>query len=284
MLDLSVIGRRSRPHVHAYTFQDVALYALAVGAGQDELAYVCQTDAPRVLPTYAIVATLAPWGELLRALGGLDGVVHRHQRLRIHRELAPSGRLEAAAEIVDVVTRGELAEALGRAWVHDASGELLAETEFSVIYRNAGVQASQAGTQRRLRHRPPSRPSDLRFVEQTATNQALLYRLTGDINPIHVLPEAAARAGFRAPILHGLCTLGFVCRALMRYAAAQGFDGLHELEAEFRKPVYPGDALTIDAWRTPEANEVLLQVSSVQRPQEIALQGVRALMTRRGAP
>lgn len=276
--DLSVVGKKSCVHRHAYRWKDVALYALAVGAGEDELAYVDPGGERRVLPTYAVVPTLEPCRELLgRLAGGFANLVHRYQRLVVHEPMAPEGEVTTVGEIVHVAGRGAMAEVSGRTWTHDAGGRLVAETEFSVVYRVAGVPEGP-GAPRRPKHRPPPRPADFCASERTWPMQSLLYGLNGDNNPIHFDAAAARAIGFARPILHGLCTFGYVGRVVGQQAAAHSGAPrkLVELEAEFRKPAFPGDTLTVSGWR--EEPHILLHVATSERPDDAVLGNVRAVL------
>ncbi|HEU4729189.1 MAG TPA: MaoC/PaaZ C-terminal domain-containing protein [Kofleriaceae bacterium] len=269
--DLSILGKSSAVHRHRYRWNDAVLYALAVGAGERELAYLYEGAGRKVLPSYAVVPTLEPCRELLgRLAGGFGDLVHRYQRLVVHAELPPEGELDTVGQIVDVCGHGAMAEVTGRTQTRTIAGELVAETEFSVIYRTADVVTTGPSARRR-KHVAPATPPEFRAQERTLPIQSLLYRLSGDDNPIHADPEAARKTGFPRPILHGLCTFGYVCRAVLR---ARPDRRLRALEAEFRKPAYPGDTLDIHGW--PDGASVVMQVTTTDRPTETVLQGVRA--------
>jgi acyl dehydratase len=269
--DLSVIGRPGRPHGHRYGARDAVLYALSVGAPLDDaLRGGRHVDA--VAPTYAIVATLQPTAALLGQLGGgLVGLVHRYEKIVLHRPLPPEGLLLTVAELSYATASGDLAEVGGRTTTRSADDALVAETEFSVVYR--GVRTEGAGLRPAKRRRPPpSRAPDFSDDVPTAPHQAQLYALNGDDNPLHLDARAARRAGFDRPILHGLCVFGFVCRAALRHAPPQ--TRLRSLEGEFRAPVYPGDHLIVDGWRDGESLE--MRVATREHPRSIALAQVRA--------
>ncbi|MGZ6972071.1 MAG: MaoC/PaaZ C-terminal domain-containing protein [Thermoanaerobaculia bacterium] len=271
--DLSIIGKKSDVHRHAYRWRDVALYALSVGADQRELSYVYEGADRAVLPTYAVIPTLEPCRELLGKLaGGFEGLVHRYERVVFHEDMAPEGETCTLGEIVDVCGRGSIAEVTGRTWTHDTRGKLLSETEFSVVYVGMEVQTGPSAV-RRKKVMPPRTAPDHRVQERTHDVQSLLYRLNGDDNPIHVDPAWARKAGFERPILHGLCTFGYVCRAAIR-CAGQG-RRLRSLEAEFRKPAFPGDTLDLSAWA--DGADLVMQVGTVERPAETVLQSVKAV-------
>jgi acyl dehydratase len=140
------------------------------------------------------------------------------------------------------------------------------ETEWTMLHHGEGGFESAAPPRTRLHH-PPSRTCDRAIAVETSQAQAALYRLNGDLNPLHMDPEVAARAGFERPILHGLCTLSMAALALSR--AVIPLHRLTYLEASFRAPVYPGDTLINEAWT--EGNEAWFQANTTHAPRGMAI-------------
>ncbi|MFC1642735.1 MaoC/PaaZ C-terminal domain-containing protein [Myxococcota bacterium] len=268
-VDPSVVGLSTGPHVFQYKWQDVVLYALGIGARREELDYLYEVRGPKVYPTFGVVPTYPPLVELVKRAGGdFDNLVHGGQTLRMHRALPPAGtlttvgtlhRLYDLKRMVQVVVRTRTA-------CEDA---LLFETEWTIVLLSGGGFGGP---------RPPKDgkvtiPKGLAPVwtheETTTPEQALLYRLTGDLNPLHADHEFAVALGFEpGPILHGLCTFGFLGRAVMLHACQNGSSFLQELSAQFRKPVWPGETLRTEAYRLDDGRLGLLTYAA-DRPEPV---------------
>lgn len=239
--------------------RDVLLYALSVGAGQrdpyGELAFCLERPGhpPRVLPAFAATlahrATEAAYAEL-----ELSRVVHAEQAVTLHRAVPPAGRARTTARVTGTFDKGS-----GALVVIDATttsiedGEPLFDTRSSVFLRGLGGFGGERGPSSSWS--PPERPPDIRLTAPTRPDQALLYRLNGDRNPLHADPEFARGAGFERPILHGLCTYGIVARVLLHAACASDTARVRGYSARFSAPVFPGEELGIDAWEI-SAHEV----------------------------
>lgn len=225
------------------------LYALAVGGGgidgEDELAYTTEDldeAGQRVLPSFASILGRRT-SDALDPLGDVDRsrLVHGEQTLRLHAPLPAAGDVEVRSEIVEVLEKrtGTLVRVRttgvdgGRALFESESGTFLRGVTGIGEVREGGSEPWSV----------PSRDPDLTVSQRTHREQALLYRLTGDMNPLHASPDVAKRAGFPRPILHGLCTYGFACRALVRLREPVG------MSARFSAPVYPGDLLVTHVWQ-----------------------------------
>ena len=143
-----------------------------------------------------------------------------------------------------LVMRTEVADAEGPLWVNEAQ----------IFVRGEGGWGGDRGPS--ARQEPPTTPPDKEVERTVREDQALLYRLSGDWNPLHADPEFAGRAGFDRPILHGLCTYGFTGRALLHTLAGSDPSRFEHMEGRFSSPVLPGDALTINMWRTGDGEAV----------------------------
>lgn len=254
-VDPAIVGQRRGPWTRTWTATDALLYALAVGAGQPdptaELAFTTEHSAgvrQRVLPTYAIV--LAQFGGPQAALAGVDltRLLHAEQALTLYRPLPVAGSVELTSTVTDVFDKGSgaLVVTETRAVAPD-DGRPLFATRSSVFLRGAGGFGGERGPTGAFG--VPEREPDVVLRFPTAVNQALLYRLTGDRNPLHSDPAFAAAAGFQRPILHGLATYGITVRLLLGEFGGE----LSSVEGRFTKPVTPGDELVVSAWRTDEA-------------------------------
>ena len=245
----------------------VSLYALAIGMGRDpldpdELPFVYEDPALRVVPGFA--STLA--GHSLLAGCGWDQgqVLHVGECLTVYRPLAESGSALLSSRVRGLrdlgAERGLLIdlEAEGR----DHDGGLLFRVQRQLLARADGG----GGGDDALRPRalpPPDRAPDLDCRISTRADQALLYRQTGDRNPLHVDPEAARAAGWERPPLQGLCTWGMACRAILQTICEFDPTLIRSMEARLTAPVFPGDTLRTDMWQ--QANVVSFRMRAEER-------------------
>ncbi len=250
-LDLSCVGQPGEPSIFTYSWKDVALYALGVGAKAGELDYLYEGRGPKVIPSFAVVPTFAPLFAQLSKTGGDHAmVVHGAQRVIVHNTLRPEGTLSTTATIRGVYDMRKFASVLVDTETLDAAGEKVFSTTWTIIYRGAGGFGGEP---------PPKVPSGIdvprgtepafRIEEATTKEQALLYRLSGDLNPLHADPEFARSVGFeQGPILHGLCTYGHMVRHAALGACEGDASRLTGFEARFSRPVWPGDTLVTEGW------------------------------------
>ena len=238
----------------SYGEQDVMLYALGIGLGSNpldagELSYVSERAGLRTLPTMA--SMIIP--DTIVAQSGVDmrQILHRSQSLEIFRPLPSSANLLLNQRVVSVSDRGagggaeiELETELRRA----RDDSVVCTAGSRVIARGDGGFGGPAPPVR-SRHRMPNREPDLVCDLPTRPDQALLFRLSGDLNPLHVDPEFARQAGFDAPILHGRCTYGIACHAILKTVCNYDFTLIGSLDVRFSAPVYPGDVITTEMWQ-----------------------------------
>ncbi|CDM23594.1 probable dehydrogenase [Castellaniella defragrans 65Phen] len=235
-------GKDLGAHAAAYDANKAILYALAVGAAAAELDLVYERNL-RVLPTFG--CALGLWAvEAAGRLGAYDpkSSLHVAQKIRVHRPLPASGSIGMRGRVAHVYDKGKAALL-----------EIEVESEFftaayTIFLPGLGGWGGDRG--------PSAAPAaDLAFTQATevATTPELaaLYRLTGDLHPVHIDPEVARTNGFSRPILHGLCTLGISARVVARQHGAHPAD-LRSLEARLTSPVLPGEALTVESGRAAE--------------------------------
>lgn len=249
--DLSIVGKPSAPFTFSYTWKDTVLYALGVGAKKDELDVLYEGKGPKVLPGFAVVPMFEPMFERLEKTGGdFQMVVHGGEKVRLFAPIPPSGTLTTVATIRGIYDLRRLAVVLVDTTTKDAAGTTLFETTANIIYRDAGGFGGETPPKEKGPSVPKDRAPDFRVEETTSPEQALLYRLSGDINPLHADPELAAKVGFpQGPILHGLCTYGYMVRHVAKGAAGGDAARVTAFEASFRKPVWPGDTLVTEGWQ-----------------------------------
>ena len=258
-----ILEQKSAPRTFSYGDKDVMLYALGIGLSANpldarELAFTYERGL-KVVPTAATV--LAAGGRAGRAEPALpEGlrrseinylmVVHGEQKVELRKPLPASGAFTATSRTVGAFDKGKDKGAVivnETTWT-DEAGEAVAVLTGSTFARgDGGFGGPSDGAPEP--HPVPGRAPDLSLDFQTRPDQALLYRLNGDRNPLHSDPEVARRAGFERPILHGLCTYGITCRAVLAGITDYDPDAIASHQARFSAPVFPGDLITVDLWR-----------------------------------
>jgi len=261
-LDPSAIGAVTEPQLYEWTERDTMLYALGVGAGTEDLSFTTENShdiAQQVLPTFAVICCtgFAAAGKVGSFNFGM--LLHGSQEIRLHKPLPPAGSLSVVGEVADIQDKGEGKNGIimlrGKG-TDPATGELVVETLSTAVIRGAGGFGGQPG-QRPAAPEFPDREPDARIAMPTREDQALIYRLSGDRNPLHSDPWFARElAGFEKPILHGLCTYGFAGRALLGELAGGQAARLTAVAARFSAPVFPGETLTTSIWRTGSGRAV----------------------------
>jgi acyl dehydratase len=249
------VGTKSEPERRSWTSRDSMIYALGVGAGAedpaDELAFTTENSqdvAQRALPTQAVVLGMGGLGAYA-ALGTFNPamLVHGEQSVTLERELPVAGEVEAVTEVVGVYDKGSGALVTTRSTASLVSdGQPLFTTTMGAFIRGEGGWGGDRGPSSRFE--APERAPDHEITYPTRTDQALLYRLSGDRNPLHSDPKFAALAGFPRPILHGLCTYGFTGRALLHALCGGDPARFRSMSGRFSSPVFPGEALTVRIW------------------------------------
>jgi acyl dehydratase len=238
----------SRPF--AYADKDVLLYAVSLGMGADprELPFVFEGAGLRVVPTMAAVLGRA---NVVRDLQlDMTRMLHGEQRMTVHRPLPPEASLTSEARVAEVIDKGAgkgallLTETVLR---EAATGEALVTLGATLFARGDGGFGGPAGPAPEP-HALPDRAPDIRHTTQTSPEQALIYRLNGDRNPLHADPEFARRGGFPAPILHGLCSYGIACRAVLTSVCDYDPTRIAAFDVRFTSPVFPGETITNEIW------------------------------------
>jgi acyl dehydratase len=230
------------------TKRDVMLYAL--GVGSDELAFVYE-ESLQMLPTMA--TTLAYPGFVWKDFDlGADWkkVLHGETSIELHRPLPVEGELVGQTTFGPFFDKGadKGTVAYQRREIRDAAGNLVVTVRNSSFLRGDGGQGGSSEPQPKPRPLP-DRPADEVITLTTAANQAMIYRLSGDYNPLHIDPEVAKTGGFDRPILHGLATFGVAGRAVLAALCNNDSARLKRLDVRFASPVYPGETIRTEIWR-----------------------------------
>ena len=250
------VGSKSEPDEHSWTSKDALIYALGVGAGAvdplTELEFTTENtaDTPQqVLPTMAVVLGVGGFGAMAK-IGSFNPamLVHGEQAIELFAPIPVEGTVSTVGEVVGIYDKGKGAVVVSESVSTDvATGKKLFTNRSSAFIRGEGGWGGDRGPSG-PQNVPPEREPDRSLTFQTRSDQALIYRLSGDRNPLHSDPAFAAMGGFDRPILHGLCTYGFTGRALLHALCDGDPTRFTSMEGRFSSPVFPGEALTINMW------------------------------------
>jgi len=261
-IDIDKVVGASLPALPAtWDADDVILYHLGIGAGvpptdEGELQY-CYEGNLKVLPSFAVVPVFDAIAQVMVTDGmqiNLMAILHGEQKVTIHKPLPTNAKVTSTPVIQAVYDKGKGAAIIVEAETRDDGGDLLTTNRFTIFVRGEGGFGGESGPA--PGNEPPAREPDAVVESITLPQQALLYRLSGDKNPLHADPSFAAMGGFDRPILHGLCTYGFTGRALLDAWCDNDVTKFHHIEGRFSSPVMPGDALTIRTWKTGDGEAV----------------------------
>jgi acyl dehydratase len=247
------------PITHTYTHRDSMLYALGLNLGADpldrgQLRYVFEKEL-KTIPTMAtVLGTPGFWWKDPGTGADWVKVVHGEQSIRVYKPLPAAGTVIALNKVVSITDKGTGKGAIAvvkRELREQGSSELLAEVVHGTFLRGDGGYSkapSQSDPGPAALAAPPEKPPALEVELPTIEQQALIYRLNGDYNPLHSDPDVAAAAGFKRPILHGLCTYGMAAHAVLRAVTHYDATRLRALAVRFTSPVYPGEAIKFQLW------------------------------------
>ena len=263
-LNLDARNRPLGPLVRDYGPDDIILYALGVGAGFSNLEY-CYEDRLKVIPTFSVAMIFDLFFEAVKA-AELDpeGILHGEQELLFHHPIPVEGTLTAKGRITHFVDKGEGRGALVRveSETRHSNGEKLFTSIMTIFARrDGGFGGSDRLSKEEIRI--PDREPDHIEPDHPFSNQPLIYRLSGDRFALHVDPAFARAAGFEQPIMHGLCTMGFACRALIDTLTPGAPEQVRRLKCRFSKPLYPGVPIETRIWKT-DSNTALWQTRNAE--------------------
>jgi acyl dehydratase len=246
-IDLSYVGKTLDKVTYSYTERDVMLYALGIGCGREDLKFTYEKDL-QVLPTFAVVASFPAMmllGSVLRVNPAM--VLHGEQAIALKAPIPTRGTLTTTPTIGAVYDKGKGAVAVIETDTVDERGNLLFHNTASIFVRGEGGFGGERGPSG-PRNVPPDRKPDKSISYKTLPQQALVYRLSGDMNPLHADPDFAKLGGFDVPILHGLCTYGHAGRAVLEAFCGNDPKRLKAFEVRFSGVVFPGETITTDMW------------------------------------
>jgi acyl dehydratase len=252
MIDLNVIGKKYGPLSFEYTWKEVVLYALGIGAQAEELPFIYENvrGGLRVFPSFSVVMGSPLFKELFKDMKNVDlsRFIHGEQAIKLYRPIPPQGKTLVEGGITNIYDKGKGALFVWRMKVMTERGELLAEAESGIFYVGEGGFGGDPGPKTEALEPPKGTEPDFKASYFIPENQAALYRLSGDVNPLHVDPDFAKMGGFSRPILHGLCTYGHAVRAILYKACNGDVERFKEFKARLSGVVYPGDSLVTEGW------------------------------------
>ena len=266
-IDLSVIGKELPAVEYEFTQRDIMLYALGIGAGADpeDLKFVYEGEL-EVLPTFGVVP---PFPALFKIMDveevdiSLAAILHGEQYMEVKKYPLPvKGKLISRPRVANIYDKGKGALMELEVNTEDKKGELLFYNKFGVFIRGEGGFGGEKGPE--PANEPPQRDPDRVVEMKTLPQQALLYRLSGDYNPIHANPDFAQMSGFEKPILHGLCTFGFAGRAVLKEYCNNDPSVFHAIQVRFSRHVYPGESIVTEMWKESE-DKVLIRSKTKER-------------------
>ncbi|MCG8567938.1 MAG: SDR family NAD(P)-dependent oxidoreductase [Desulfobacterales bacterium] len=273
-LNMESIGKKIGPHTRDYTWNDVVLYAMGVGSGFSELEYCYEKDL-KVLPSFSIAAiadfnfisSIAESANL-----NMAGILHGEQELTFHNPIPPEGTLTTEGAITHIYDKGDKGALIVAEFdTFHSNGQKLYTNKATIFSRlDGGFGGPQAPAEDFVF---PDRDPDFCVDGFPSDNQPLLYRLSGDVFQLHVDPGFAKAAGFEKPIMHGLCTHGYACRALLGSLIPGTPEQARRMDCRFSRTLYPGEAIETLIWKTEEG-QALWKVVNKETKEEIITNGV----------
>jgi NAD(P)-dependent dehydrogenase (short-subunit alcohol dehydrogenase family)/acyl dehydratase/putative sterol carrier protein len=261
-LDLGSIGAKIGPITRDYQWKDVVLYALGVGAGFDDLEY-CYENKLKVLPSFSIGAVFDFLAQVAATANvNLAGVLHGEQDIIFHSPIPPDGTLTTEGAITNLYDKGADKGALvvAEADTFHSNGRRLFTNVFTLFCRKDGGFGGPNSPQEPVEF--PDRAPDFEEEALPSADQPLLYRLSGDIFALHVDPDFAQASGFSKPILHGLCTHGFACRAVIKHLFPGEPERMKRFRARFSRTIYPGIPIRTQIWKIDEGTALFRTINT----------------------
>jgi len=269
------LGYKFEPSSYIYTEKDVILYALSIGvasndATSDSALQFTYENHPqfKALPTMGVLFPFPVIGNLA-SIPGLSFnpmmLLHGEQYLELKRPIPTSGKLMNYAHVSHIYDKGKGALLLVDCTSKDEKGEEVCFNQLSLYIRGIGGFGGDRGSNAELENFPSRKPDAIQ-LQKTNPNQALLYRLCGDLNPLHADPQMASFGGFEKPILHGLCTFGIAGTAVLKHFCDDDPRKLKSIRVRFSKHVFPGETVITEMWRI-SPTKVVFQCKVVERPE-----------------
>ena len=262
------LGYETGEGQYSYTKDQVILYHLGIGAGvpatdPNELEYTYEKNL-KVLPSFGVVPVFG-------SLGGLAGIpglefnfamlLHGEQDLEVHQPIPPEATITNRGKIAEIWDKGKAALVVMQLDSTDESGQPLFTNRYSLFLRGEGGFGGESGP--KAGNLPPEREPDGVIEVKTLPQQALIYRLSGDKNPLHADPDFAKMGGFETPIIHGLCSYGVVCKAVVDEVLGGDVTKVARYQVRFAGVGFPGETYRISYWK--EGDQILVAAASKER-------------------
>ncbi len=251
-INLSLVGEKSKEVEHPYGWKDVVLYHLGIGARAAELQYVYESvqGGLKVIPAFSVIPALEATAHVSGKLGANPMMIlHGEQGMSIRKPIPPKGVFKTVAEIKGIYDKGKGALVDIETTTTDGDGETLFTNYIGIFCRGEGGFGGERGPEAKPVVPPEGKAPDFTGSYAVSEDQTALYRLSGDLNPLHIDPNFAKVGGFSKPILHGLCTYGIACKTLIGGLCDNDPLKVREWRARFSKPVMPGETVTTKAWK-----------------------------------
>jgi len=261
-LNLDAVGKKIGPVKKDYTWKDVVLYALGVGAGFDELEY-CFEQNLKVIPSFSIASVFEFLAEVgINSNANLSGILHGEQDIFFHNKIPTEGTLITEGQITNMFDKGAEKGALvvAEAETYHSNGQKLFTNIFTLFCRKDGGFGGDPGPSETVKF--PDRSPDYEEHAAPSLDQPLLYRLSGDIFQLHADPEFARASGFERPIMHGLCTHGYACRAVIKHLFPGEPERMTRFRVRFSRTLYPGTPIITQIWKMEEGKAYFRTVNA----------------------
>ena len=257
-INTDIIGKEIKGEPFQYNEDTVILYALGIGAGAKDLDFVYEKQL-KVYPTFAVIPffpTLVPIAT--QANLNMFTVLHGEQRIILHSTIPTSGALVSSAVCSSIYDKGDKGAVVNiDIETRDDNGNLLFENKAVVMDRSGGNFGGDRGPKSEKIEPPAGKSPDFRMEQKTSPDQAAIYRLSGDKNPLHIDPEFAKMGGFDTPILHGLCSFGFAGRAILESLCNNDPSRFKAFGVRFTGVVFPGETLITEGWKTDDTHYII---------------------------
>ncbi len=249
-LNLDVVGKNIEMEPYTYNQDTVIMYALGIGAGLEELPFIYEKDL-KVFPTFAVIPFgpgLIPFVQEINI--NLFTLLHGEQKITLHKPIPTAGTISSTAICESIWDKGDKGAVVTlNVKSRDEKGELLFENKALLMDRSGGNFGGERGPKTDIIDPPEDKAPDFSVAYTSSRDQAALYRLSGDKNPLHIDPEFAAMGGFDRPILHGLCSYGYAGRAILHSICGGDPSKLKSFAVRFKGVVFPGDTMTTEGWK-----------------------------------
>jgi acyl dehydratase len=257
-----LLGTRFERETVSWNPKDVMLYSLGVGCKPAaELDYLYEGRGPKVLPTYAVIPAMRAMGNIGKAVKlELMRLLHGEQSIELFRPLPATAELSMDSSITELWDKGKAAVIGVSADFSDADGPVF-RTHATLFYMGGGGFGGQSGPSTKDKNRPPDRKPDLVVDYATSAEQGAIYRLSGDRVPLHIDPDFAAKAGYDKPFMHGLCTYGFVGRAVLHSLCGGDPVNFRSMQGRFSERVEFEDRIITKIWKT-QPGEAIIQAET----------------------